>query len=335
VNTHLLDRIAGETRAASQYVAPEEDLEVKLSGFFGKISEPVLSNLSIEFASRDMRGSQMHPNSLPDLFNGEALVVFGRYTGDGATAVEISGMMNGKQREFADDVNFAAVNTDNPFIPRLWATRRVGWLLDEIRLRGETAELRDEVTKLARDFGIVTPYTAYLVMEDESRRNVPAEMRNFRELESDRAAQSRAREALSSIRAEAGDEKQRSGVSAVQNAVALQQMQYSRNAQDAAGLQAGLDKAGASASRLAGYKVSQNYAQQARAVNGRAFYQNGRQWTDSTAQYRQALKQKVVAFNSDDYFELLRKHPEANPWFALGSEVDVVIGDVLYQVREI
>ena len=61
----------------------------------------------------------------------------------------------------------------NDFVPRLWATRRVGFLLDEIRLRGETTELRDETTELARKYGIVTPYTAYLIVEDEDRRRVP------------------------------------------------------------------------------------------------------------------------------------------------------------------
>ena len=64
-------------------------------------------------------------------------------------------------------MNFPRQADDHEFIPRLWATRRVGYLLDEIRLHGENAELRDEVTDLARKYGIVTPYTAYLIVEDE------------------------------------------------------------------------------------------------------------------------------------------------------------------------
>ena len=115
----------------------------------------------------------LHPQELPDLFNGDVLVVFGRYTGAGAAAVKVAGTFAGKRREFVADVSFPAAEEDNAFVARLWAVRRVGWLLDEIRLRGESAELRDEVTRLAREYGIVTPYTAYLVLEDEERRSVP------------------------------------------------------------------------------------------------------------------------------------------------------------------
>ena len=50
---------------------------------------------------------------------------------------------------------------------RLWATRRVGQLLEEIRLKGENEELKDEIVALAKEFGLVTPYTSYLVQEEE------------------------------------------------------------------------------------------------------------------------------------------------------------------------
>src|SRR5213075_793 len=83
-----------------------------------------------------------------------------------------------------------------------------------------------------------------------------------------------------------------------------------------------------------GYRFAQNYAQQARVVNGRAFYQNGKTWSDSTAQQNKSLKQKQVKFNSDEYFELVRNNRSAAQWLSLGSDVDVVIGDTLYQVRE-
>ena len=63
---------------------------------------------------------------------------------------------------------------------------------DEIRLHGENAELRDEVTELARKYGIVTPYTAYLIVEDEQRRDVPMSVRSMPELQRDSAAREEA-----------------------------------------------------------------------------------------------------------------------------------------------
>src|SRR5262249_5562197 len=88
--------------------------------------------------------------------------------------------------KFTYEVNFPGESSDHEFIPRLWATRRVGYLLDEIRLHGENTELRDEVTELARKYGIVTPYTAYLIVEDESRRDVPMANRSMQLLDQDK-----------------------------------------------------------------------------------------------------------------------------------------------------
>ena len=85
-----------------------------------------------------------------------------------------------------------------------------------------------------------------------------------------------------------------------------------------------------------GYRAAQaqNYATQVRVVNGRAFYQNGELWTDSTAQADAKLKNRQVQFGSSEYFALLARYPRAAAWFSLGSNIDVVVDDTLYQVRE-
>ena len=337
VNTHLLDRIASTTRAVSQYVLPEEDIEVKVSGFYSRIKDPVLSNLSLSFSNPSIRVTQLLPGVLPDLFNGDMLVVFGRYSGSGPATVKITGSFNGKPRSFVADVSFVERSNENPFIGRLWAARRVGWLLDELRMHGETKELRDEVVGLARRFGIVTPYTAYLVMEDEASRNIPVRLRSFQELEEDQSAADTAREKLDSVRAESKSEARRAGATAVGNSMAVQDLMGSLNLLQAAP-PAGLAKSAAplTPGRSGGYKSwqAQNYAQQVRMVNGRAFYQNGSVWTDSTAQGKPGLRQKSIRFGSEEYFDLLRKNTGAAPWLALGNNVDVVVDSTLYSIRD-
>ncbi|MBM3879897.1 MAG: VWA domain-containing protein [Verrucomicrobia bacterium] len=187
VNTHLLDRIAETTHASSAYVLPDEDLEVKLSNFYAKVKDPVLANLKLIFPA-DIRPTQLYPSPLPDLFRGEQLVLAGRYTGPGRGQLALEGTVQGKPRRFEFDAQFPGNATEHEFIPRLWATRRIGFLLDEIRLRGESAELRDEVSELARQYGIVTPYTAYLIHEDEQRRRVPLAQQSLPQFDTDRAA---------------------------------------------------------------------------------------------------------------------------------------------------
>ena len=336
VNTHLLDKVAMQTRAVSQYVAPEEDIEIKLSNFYTKIKEPVLSNVAVAFTGQDIRASQLYPNAMPDLFKGETLMVFGKYAGKGAAAVKVGGLLNGEKKEFVTDVTFTENDTKNAFIPRLWATRRVGWLLDEIRLRGESRELKDEVVRLAREHGIVTPYTAYLILEDEQRRGVPVAVQNFREFGADGLALGRARGQFDSAKDEALRPETRSGGVAVDNARKLNELKWGWNeaqTRDMDKLAKGAGPVAGEPAKDNGYRYSDNYAQQARVVNGRAFYQNGNVWNDSTAQAKKDLKVRQVKFNTDDYFALIKDNPDAAAWLSLGDNVDVVIGETLYQVR--
>src|SRR4029077_3858321 len=106
VNTHLLDKITEETRAVSQYVLPEEDLEVKVSSFFSKIKEPVLTNPTLKFTG-DVRVTKLYPAPLPDLFRGDQLVLVGRYSGRGDSAIVLEGTIDGMARKFTYEVHFA------------------------------------------------------------------------------------------------------------------------------------------------------------------------------------------------------------------------------------
>src|SRR5437762_5544198 len=162
-------------------------MEVKVSNFFAKIKDPVLTNPTLSFTG-DLRVTKLYPPPLPDLFKGEQLVLAGRYTGKGASAVVLQGTVNGAQKQLTYDVSFSDDTTEHDFIPRLWATRRVGYLLEEIRLHGENAEIKEEVTELARKYSIVTPYTAYLIVEDEARRGVPLLSQSLPQLQEDAVA---------------------------------------------------------------------------------------------------------------------------------------------------
>lgn len=337
VNTHLLDRISSTTRAVSRYVLEGENLELAVSSFWTKVSQPVFSDLALSFTNPAIRAGRLIPVDLPDLFNGDQLVVFGRYSGSGASAMKLTGAFAGASRQFVEDVRFPEVSADNPWLPRLWAARRVGWLLDEIRLRGESRELVDEVTQLARAYGIVTPYTAYLVLEDEARRGVPVEFRSFRELEEDREVLGEARDRMDSVRSEAKAPSARSGAAAVDNALSVQALERLVNESQAV-QGAGLAKTAQApeAAGQAGYRAqqSQNYASQVKVVGGRSFFLNGNQWTDSTAQARKGLKRERILFGSKEYFSLLARNPTVAAWLSLGTNIDVVVDDVLYQVRE-
>lgn len=166
VNAALLDQLADNTKALSTYVRPAEDIETKVTSLYAKISHPVLANVRLT-TSDNIKVHEVYPPSLPDLFFGSQLVVLGKYSGNGPAAVKLTGQIGKETKEFAYDVNFAAkTDGEREFVEALWARRKVGFLLDQIRINGEQKELMDEMLTLAKKYGIATPYTSYLVVPD-------------------------------------------------------------------------------------------------------------------------------------------------------------------------
>jgi len=372
INTHLLDRIAERTRAVSQYVLPEEDIEVKVSNFFSKITYPVLSELELKFTN--VRVTERYPKHLPDLFKGQQLVVFGKYDGHGDSAITLSGTVNGKQVEHVFEASFAKKDRGEDYIPRLWAVRRVGYLLDQIRLHGEETELREEVTRLARQYGIVTPYTSYLIIEDEGRRNTPVASRTFtRRIAADPAAGSDdfaepsapapVREADRLALRERAEEfhRAKSGESAVADAESSRELKYAQSLPGAANaggrggggfgpadkplvvdatpdvngrLGGDLDGADGDASGgVSGLKQDAAVVVERKFVRGRTFYFNGRYWVDAEVPRHADAERVEIELGSDAYFELLRRSDEVTAWCSVGDAVQLYHEGKVYVIE--
>lgn len=185
VNTPLLDKIAVETRATATFVLPKEDVEVKVGQVFKRLAGPVLAGPQLRARDRDAspalgRVRELTPAKLPDLFEGDQLVVLGQYVGEEPLPFTLSGDVFGKSRTFQFRFNLDKASTKNAFVPRLWASRKIATLTDAIRDLGADAalgssaattrdprlkELVDEIVRLSKEFGILTEYTAFLARE--------------------------------------------------------------------------------------------------------------------------------------------------------------------------
>ncbi len=172
VNAQLLDLLAEHNRGATTYVTPGESLEAALSSFYTKIAEPALSDLRVTVEG--VAVSELYPVQLPDLFYGSQVVLFGRYAGSGPAKVTLSGKRGADQISFSFDVVFPDQAREAEFLPRLWAARKIGHLLNLIRL-GEKSEeeLKPLIIELATKYGIATPYTSFLVREEERAQVAP------------------------------------------------------------------------------------------------------------------------------------------------------------------
>src|SRR5919205_1607193 len=167
VNTALLDKLAADNGGAAEYVEPKEDLEVKVSNFFTKINSPVLTDLALDMGG--VETDLVYPREMPDIFRGSQVTLIGRYTNRADLrdiTMRLTGRTGNQTRTFDyTNVSFPVNEERNDFLPRLWATRRVGWLMEQIRTNGEQKELTDEIVDLGTRYGIVTPYTSYLAVE--------------------------------------------------------------------------------------------------------------------------------------------------------------------------
>jgi hypothetical protein len=170
VNTFLLDQLAARNNGVADYIAPEEDLELKLSNFFEKVSSPVMTDMDIEWGS--LKAFDIFPRKLPDMFRGTQLTVLGRYSGPaGSFPLTLKDKIRSESRSLKYDKNeFPNISASNDFLPRLWAMRKVGYLLDEIRMSGVTDESKNQIIKLAKKYGFVTPYTSYLAADENVRQ---------------------------------------------------------------------------------------------------------------------------------------------------------------------
>ncbi len=170
VNTVLLDQLAQENRGTTTYVLPGENLEVALSIFYRKIASPVLADTVLAIDDADAGGSSdafdIYPTALPDIFRGTQLLVLGRFRGEGEARITVSGNAGGGATAYSTLQAFPGVSLESTFLPRLWAGRKISYLLNQIRLYGESDELIDTVVALSRRYGIITSYTSFLVDAD-------------------------------------------------------------------------------------------------------------------------------------------------------------------------
>jgi uncharacterized protein YegL len=166
LNRTLLEQLAKENRGAEGFVDNNESIEKVVGAFYAKIAQPVLSDLSFNFGEVTTR--MQYPDVLPDLYKGSQLAVVGRYRGDGAVKASLDGTLNGKRISIPFQAPFPKVATESPFIARLWAQRRIDYLMSQIRLHGERDELRTEVIALSEQFQILTSYTSLVVAPPEA-----------------------------------------------------------------------------------------------------------------------------------------------------------------------
>jgi Ca-activated chloride channel family protein len=174
VNSRLLDRLARANYGQSEFVRPDEDLEVHVSRLHNRISAPVMTEVKVEVDVEKAQAedgppvNRVYPRDVYDLFAGEQLVLVGRYKRPGNAKIVVQGKVGDEVSKFDFPAELTEKSKDESyaFVEKLWAMRRIGEIIDELDLKGKNDELIQELVALSTKHGILTPYTSFLADEN-------------------------------------------------------------------------------------------------------------------------------------------------------------------------
>ena len=330
VNVRLLDKLAEDSRGKSDYVKPKEAIETKISALYNKIRNPVLTNVTMEIKGVKMR--DVYPHHLGDLFEGDQLVAVGRYRVEDndrmerdrtveralSTQLVIKGTYEGKEKvfEYPVEIEARAHSATFGFVEKLWAMRRVGFLMEQIQLHGDSSEIRDELIGLSRDYGILTPYTSFLADEGTRIQGPTPLLREGAEKKLDEMRRDMSKSGAAGVMAG----KSRGELS-----------DANRPAAPAAG------PGGDYGAVVHGAKDKEAFEQDAKEVLStvrqsadQPVYKKGQVWMTPEAakldMQKDADKIKTIERYSDEYFELVRKNtPAENQLLSMQKESEQLL----------
>ena len=192
VNAPLLDRLAEHSRGKPTYVLPSQDVELIVTDVFEDLYGPVLTDARLDVLDANgdpapRRVRDLMPRELPDLFEGDQIVLAGRYFGHEPLRFRLAAQYLGRPRVFEMAFDLDRASPSNAFVSRLWANRRIGELVDAVRQHAVASgeelnvfsnprmrELRDEIVRLSTSYGILTEYTSFFADEGTALNDLAA-----------------------------------------------------------------------------------------------------------------------------------------------------------------
>ena len=308
-NAHFLDELAAQHNGVAENVLPNESLEKKIGAFYTKVAVPLFTDLRFDWG--DAAIYDIYPQTLSDLYMGTPQVIVGRYTPGvkpSPTRITLTGTVNGETRSFSTEALLPADAHDDVFIPRLWATRKLGYLENQLRLTGSDENTLTEIIRLSKEFGILSEYTTFLTEIDYSSPHGP--IANAL--------------SLSDV-----------GLSSV-NAPRVRRMTEYEVGADAVS-QSYNQKFAMNNDQYAPYNGAKIYSRrgsivrlgQMRNISQRTFIQSERQWMDINYTPTQTIR--YVKTFSPAYFQLANAHPRMAHFMSLGQYVTVSLKDEAIQ----
>jgi Ca-activated chloride channel family protein len=162
-NRSLLERMAQLGHGTAQYIRQDEDAQPVITAMLSRISKPYLTDVEIDWGG--LRVTDVYPDPIPDLYSAQPLILFARYEVGGAAVVTLRGRIDGLPYEERIEVSLPDWNPDNGSLASVWAREKIKYLILE-RLGGRKASIEEEVTNLALEYNLMSPYTSFVAVDE-------------------------------------------------------------------------------------------------------------------------------------------------------------------------
>jgi Ca-activated chloride channel homolog len=202
VNRPLLEQLASDSGGLAAFISRGDNFSRQAGAFRRKLTRPIATDLQLDFGG--LKVTDVVPGTLPNLYHGAPVRIYGRYQGGGEATITLRASVNGAELKQAVKMQFPREDPDNPEIERMWAWHKIDGLLKGSERAGARDKVIDEVVRLGEGYSIVTEYTSFLVLENDAEyQRWKIARTNAARHQRDRKAQELVRNQLELIRSKA------------------------------------------------------------------------------------------------------------------------------------
>jgi Ca-activated chloride channel family protein len=188
-NQPLMDRLAKDSGGFAMNISDADDIVGRILQAKAKVMHECLHDVELTFSGEKVK--DVTPAKIGNLYIGQQLVAFGRYTGDGDVTVKLKAKISGQEKTWKTVAGLPKVDQANPEIERLWALSRIDETMQVIREKGEGEGLRQKIVDLGTEYSLVTDYTSMVVVAEDVYENEGIDRRNAQRVERERQAQAK------------------------------------------------------------------------------------------------------------------------------------------------
>jgi Ca-activated chloride channel homolog len=168
VNRFLLDEMAREGRGDVEYVTLESDGSAAARRLYERVRSPLLTDVSVDWG--ELNVEDVYPRRIPDVFSAKPVVICGRYTQPGKGTIRLRGLLSGRPFEREISVELPQREDGHDVLGKIWARERIDELMrrdyEGMQNGVPNAEVREAVTALGLEFGLMTQFTSFVAVEE-------------------------------------------------------------------------------------------------------------------------------------------------------------------------